>query len=166
VLAEETLGEGFEVFARFGEGEGVGWFGPVEFVAGGLGGDPDLSNGSVGSDDEFAGAVLENDVHDTVVVFELEGTVVVLGRDEGLLEGFEGTVRFAAEGCFVDHVVSLAGLFGCMTDGSEIARNWIVKAWSGRLHSSDEDERNKPPRGGLSGRTSSSDAENGHDVIR
>jgi hypothetical protein len=118
VLAEQTLSERFEVFAGFGECEGVGWFGPVKLVAGGLGRDPDLANGSVGSDDELAGAVLEDDVHDTVVVFELEGAVVVLGGDEGLLEGFEGTVGFAAEGCFVDHVVSLACLSARTTDGS------------------------------------------------
>ena len=84
-------------------------FGPLEFVAGGLGGDPDLADGGVGGDDEFAGAVLEDDVHDAVVVFELEGAGVVLGGDEGLLEGFEGVVGFAAEGGFVDHGSSLAG---------------------------------------------------------
>ena len=103
VFAEEALGEGFEVFAGFGEGEGVGGFGPVEFEAGGLGGDPDLADRSVGGDDEFGGAVFEDDVHDAVVVFELEGAVVVFGCDEGLLEGFEGAVGFAAEGGFVDH---------------------------------------------------------------
>jgi hypothetical protein len=119
VFAKETLGEGLEVFASFGESESVGCVGPVEFVAGGLGRDPDLTNGGVGSDNELAGAVLEDDVHDTVVVFELEGAVVVLGRDEGLLESFEGTVGFAAEGCFVDHVVSLAGLFRYTADGTE-----------------------------------------------
>ena len=29
MFAEEALGEGFEVFAGFGEGEGVGGVGPV-----------------------------------------------------------------------------------------------------------------------------------------
>ena len=33
-----------------------------------------------------------------------------LGGDEGLLEGLEGVVGFAAEGGFVDHRVSVAGL--------------------------------------------------------
>ena len=103
----------FEVFAGFGEGEGAGGFGPVEFEAGGLGGDPDLADGSVGGNDEFGGAVFEDDVHDAVVVFELEGAVVVFGDDEGLLEGFEGAVGFAAEGGFVDHEFSLAGVEGC-----------------------------------------------------
>src|SRR5271163_3682006 len=78
VLAEQALGEGFEIFSGLGECEGVGGFGPLEFVAGGLSGDPDLTDRSVGGDDELAGAVLEDDVHDAVVVFELEACVVVL----------------------------------------------------------------------------------------
>src|SRR5580704_12865775 len=81
VVAEKALGERLEVFTGFGEGEGVGCLGPVEFEAGGLGGDPDLADGGVGGDDEFGGAVFEDDVHDAVVVFELEGAVVVLGCD-------------------------------------------------------------------------------------
>jgi hypothetical protein len=108
VFAEEALGEGFEVFSGFAEGEGAGGFGPVEFEAGGLGGDPYLANGCVGGDDELAGTVFKDDVHDAVVVFELESACVVFGGDEGLLEGFEGFVGFAAEGGFVDHEVSLA----------------------------------------------------------
>jgi hypothetical protein len=109
VLAEQALDEDLEVFAGFAESKGVDGFGPVELEAGGLGGDPDLANGGVGRDDELAGAVFEDDVHDAVVVFELEGAVVVLGGDEGLLERLEGYVGFAAEGGFVDHVTSLAG---------------------------------------------------------
>jgi len=107
VFAEESLGEGFESFGGLGEGEGFGDFIPVELVAGGLGGDPDLADGSVGRDDEFAGAVLEDDVHDTVVVFEFEVSGVVAGSDEGLLEALEGGVGDAAEGGFVDHACSL-----------------------------------------------------------
>ena len=80
VFAEEALGEGLEVFAGFGESEGVGGVGPFEFEAGGLGGDPDLADGRVGGDDELAGAVLEDDVHDAVVVLELEGAGVVSRR--------------------------------------------------------------------------------------
>jgi hypothetical protein len=72
-----------------------------------LGGDPDLADGGVGCHDEFAGAILEDDVHDAVVVFVLEGPVALFGFDERLLEGFEGTVGFAAEGGFVDHKVSV-----------------------------------------------------------
>jgi hypothetical protein len=109
VFTEEALGEGLEVFTGLGEGEGVGGLGPVELVAGGLSGDPDLADGGVGSDDEFGRAVFEDDVHDAVVVFELKGAVVVFGCDEGLLEGFEGAVGFAAEGGFVDHMFSLSG---------------------------------------------------------
>lgn len=111
VLAEQALGEGFEVFSGLRECEGVGGFSPLQFVAGGLSGDPNLTDWSVGGDDELAGAVLEDDVHDAVVVFEFEACVVVLGGDERLLEGLEGFVGHAAEGGFVDHVVSLPGIF-------------------------------------------------------
>jgi hypothetical protein len=126
VLAEEALSKGFEVFSGFGEGEGAGGFGPVELVAGGLRGDPDLTDGGVGSDDELAGAVLEDDVHDAVVVFELEARIVVLGRDEGLLEGFEGFVGFAAEGGFVDHEVSLPGVLFLAGFGDCLRRDGAV----------------------------------------
>ena len=37
VFSEQTLGEGFEVFASFGEGEGLGGVGPLELEAGGDG---------------------------------------------------------------------------------------------------------------------------------
>ncbi len=87
----------------------MGGVGPLEFEAGGLGGDPDLADRGVGGDDELAGAILEDDVHDAVVVLELEGAGVVLGGDEGLFEGFEGVVGLAAEGGFVDHRDSVAG---------------------------------------------------------
>jgi hypothetical protein len=107
VLAEEALSEGFEVFAGFGEGKGASAFGEFEFEAGGLGGDPDLADRGVGGDDKFTAAILEDDVHDAVVVLELERAGVVFGGDEGLLERFEGQVGFAAEGGFVDHGFSL-----------------------------------------------------------
>ena len=109
MLAKQALDEGLEIFAGLGKGEGAGGFGPVELIAGGEGGDPDLADGSVGRDDELAGAVPEDDVHDAVVVLELEGTVgIVFGGDEGLLEGFEGVVGVAAEGGFVEHEVSVS----------------------------------------------------------
>jgi hypothetical protein len=107
LFAKKALDEGLEVFAGFGKREGLRGVGPFQLIAGSLGGDPDLADGGVGRDDEFAGAILEDDVHDAVVVFILEGAVALLGSDERLLEGFEGTVGFAAEGCFVDHEVSV-----------------------------------------------------------
>jgi hypothetical protein len=112
LLLEEPLDERLEGFSGFGEGEGLRRFGPVELVTGGLGGDPDLADGGIGGDDELAGPIFEEDVHDAVVVFELEGAQVVAGGDEGLFEGFEGEVGHAAEGSFVDHGTSLAGLGG------------------------------------------------------
>ena len=73
MFAEEALGEGFEVFACLREDECMGGFGPIELEAGGLSGYPDLADGGVGCDDEFGRTVFEDDIHDAVVVFELEG---------------------------------------------------------------------------------------------
>ena len=130
VFAEEALDKGLEALAGLGKSEGAGGLGPVEFEARGLSGDPNLADRSVGGDDELAGAILEDDVHDTVVVFELEGAIVVLGRDEGLLQGFKGTVGFAAEGSFVDHVVSLAALSG---KGRSVVRHDFAASVSTRI---------------------------------
>jgi len=110
LFAEKALDEGLEFFSGLGKREGLRRVGPVELVAGGLGRDPDLADGRVGGDDELAGAIFKDDVHDAVIVFVLEGSVALLSGDERLLEGFEGTVGFAAEGCFVDHVVSVRDL--------------------------------------------------------
>ena len=71
-----------------------------------------MTDGGVWRDDELAGAVLKDNVHDAVVVFELKDARVIFGGDEGLLEGFECCVGFAAEGGFVNHGSSLAG-WGC-----------------------------------------------------
>jgi hypothetical protein len=108
VFAQEALGEGLQVFSGFGEDEGTRSLGPLKLEAGGGGGDPELADGSIWREDEFAGAVFEDDVEDAVVLFGFEGFGVLFGDDEGLLEGFEGAVGFAAERCFVEHSFSLA----------------------------------------------------------
>jgi hypothetical protein len=115
MLLQEPLREGLQVFAGPGKDEGVGGLGPFKFEAGGLGGDPDLPDGCVWRQDKLAGSVLEDDVHDAIVVFELEGGFVGLlfGCDERLLQGFEREVGLAAEGGFVDHEASLAGSWEC-----------------------------------------------------
>jgi hypothetical protein len=118
LFAEETFDEGFEIFAGLGEGEGAGGFGPVELVTSGLSGDPYLPDGGIRCDNEFTGTVFEDDVHDTVVVFELEGAIVVLCGDERLFEGFEGVVGLAAEGGFVDHGLSVTARIGDWGIGS------------------------------------------------
>ena len=101
VFAEKALDEGAQVFAGFRENEAVGASGPVEFEAGGLGGDPDLANGCVGGEDEFSGSVLEEDVEDAMLLLGFKAAGF-FGSDEGLLEGGQGGVGFAAEGGFVD----------------------------------------------------------------
>ncbi len=101
MFAEEPLGESDEGFAGFREDEAAALLGPIQFEAGGLGGDPDLPDGRIGSEDEFAGAVFEEDIEDAVLLFGLEATCL-FGGDEGLLEIGEGLVGFAAEGGFVD----------------------------------------------------------------
>ena len=91
-FAEEALGEGLQGFASLREDEGGGGLGPVELEAGGLGRDPDLTDGGVRGEDELGGALVKEDVEDAVVVFGLEAAFF-LGVDEGLLEGFRGRGR-------------------------------------------------------------------------
>jgi len=81
VLLEETLYELEEVLAGFGENEAVARVGPVEFEAGGLGGDPYLAYRRIGCEDEFTGAVFEEDVEDAVLLFRLEASCL-FGDDE------------------------------------------------------------------------------------
>ena len=64
-------------------------------------GDPDLANGCVGGEDEFSGSVLEEDVEDAMLLLGFKAAGF-FGSDEGLLEGGQGGVGFAAEGGFVD----------------------------------------------------------------
>ena len=85
LLAEESLGEGAEVFAGSGEGEGMGGVVPLEFEGGGQGGDPDLSNGGVRGEDEFGAAVIEEHVEDAVLFLGLEASNCFFGTEEGLL---------------------------------------------------------------------------------
>ena len=101
MLAEEALDERSEDFAGFGQNKGLVGFGPVELEAGGLGGDPDLSNGCVGCEDELSWTIFEEDIEYAILLFGLEAAVF-LDEDQGLLEGGEGLVGFATEGGFVD----------------------------------------------------------------
>jgi hypothetical protein len=105
LLAEEALGEGAEVFAGFGQGEGLGRLIPLELEGGGERGDPDLADWGVGGEDELGGAVLKEDVENAVFLLGLKAAVF-FGVDEGLLEGVEGFVGLAAESGFVDHAWS------------------------------------------------------------
>ena len=109
MLTQEALEEWDQRFAGLRQDKVASGFGPVELVAGGLGGDPDLADWSVGRDDELAGAILEDDVHNAVIVFEFEVAGVVFGGNEGLLERFECGVGFASEAGFVEHRSSVTG---------------------------------------------------------
>jgi len=76
-------------------GQTLGSVRPLQFEAGSLRGNPYLADGRVWRNHELAGTVLKNNIHDAVVVFELEAAGAVLGSDDGLLQGFEGIVGFA-----------------------------------------------------------------------
>jgi hypothetical protein len=99
---EEPLHEDGEILAGFGEDEGVLGVAPLQFEAGGEGGDPNLADGSVGSYDEFAGWVIEDDVKDAILFFGLEDAVFFGGK-ERLLESFQSLVRVGAKLCFFQH---------------------------------------------------------------
>jgi hypothetical protein len=63
----------------------MGSVAPLEFEGGGLGRDPDLSNGGVRGEDEFGAAVIEEDVEDAVLFLGLEAPNCFFGMEEGLL---------------------------------------------------------------------------------
>jgi hypothetical protein len=107
MLAKQALSQRNESLARLWKNERCSGVRPIQFEAGCLSRDPNLTDRCVRSDDELAGSVLEQDVHDAVIVFELEAARVIFGLDERLLEGFECVVGFAAEGGFVKHGFSV-----------------------------------------------------------
>lgn len=102
LLLDEALDEGLERRSVFGQEKVVGFAGPVQFEAGGEGGDPNLADGRVGSDDEFGPGVFKEDVEDAVLLFDIE-SAVLFGNEEGLFEGFESAVRVIAKLSFIEH---------------------------------------------------------------
>lgn len=93
MLADEAIDEGGKGFTGAGQNELLELGIPVEFEAGGEGGDPDLAYWRVGRDDEAGGGVLEEDVKHAALFLDFEtGLLAFLTCDEAPLE--------VAEGCF------------------------------------------------------------------
>src|ERR1035441_4084075 len=121
-FAQQALGEREQGLAGLGQDKRLGSLRPLQFEAGSLRGNPYLADGRVWRNHELAGAVLKDDVHDAVVVFELEAARPVFGGDDGLLQGFEGVVGFAAEAGFVKHGSSVVADAARRVDGTPAAR--------------------------------------------
>ena len=107
MFSKQSLGQRNEGFACFGQDESLRGFGPFELEAGRQRRDPYLPDWRVRRDHELAGTILEKDVHDTVVVFELESRGFVLRDNQRVLQGFEGAIGLAAELGFVKDIRSL-----------------------------------------------------------
>ena len=104
VRFDEAMYERAEGFAGLCQDEAVGC--QVKFEAGVARRDPDLLDGSVGRDYEFAGRLLKNDVERAGVGLDLK-TACVLGSVELLGEFFNGGVCFFAKLNFIDHAASV-----------------------------------------------------------
>lgn len=102
LLLDEVFDEGDERGTVPGEDEVAGFFGPVELVAGGEGGDPDLADGGVGGDNELCAGFLKEDVDGSGLFFGLEAASF-FGFEEGFHEGLKGAVGVCAESGFVEH---------------------------------------------------------------
>jgi hypothetical protein len=102
MLVNEPHHKRLDRLACFLEDELCSGFIPIELEGSGQGRDPDLANGSVRRDHEFARGILENDIEDTVVLLNLETTLRFLG-DERLFQGFDGVVRMAAKLFLIQH---------------------------------------------------------------
>lgn len=106
VLLDEPLRERLQVFAGARQDEGLSFVGPAELEAGGQGRNPDLADGSVGSEDKFGRWCIEEDVQNAILLFGFKVALFFCG-DQAFLQGFEGRIGFAAEGEFVKHKDSL-----------------------------------------------------------
>jgi hypothetical protein len=103
---DEAIDEGRELFAGAGKDEALARV-PVEFEAGGEGGDPDLADRRVRRDNELGGRVVEYDVQDAVLLFDFEAAVL-FGIDQALLERFDGVIGVPAKSEFIQHQSSVA----------------------------------------------------------
>ena len=106
MLCDQARDEWFEGLAGFRKYEGLRGLVPVELEAGGESGNPDLPDGSVGSENKFGGGLLKADVEDTVLFFHLK-VGIGLGEDEGFFQGFQSAVRVAPKADFVKHGASV-----------------------------------------------------------
>ena len=109
MLFDEPVDEGIELLARTRENESSRGRVPIELEAGGQGGDPDLADRGVRSDDEFALRLLEEHIEHSVLFLDLKsGVSLFFSRDEVLLEGFERGFGHLAEFQFIHHGTSVA----------------------------------------------------------
>lgn len=102
LLLDQALDEGLKRHTIPGQDKVAGFVGPVEFEAGGEGGDPDLADRGVGRDDEFCAGFFKEDVEHAILFFDFE-SAVLFGSQKGLFQGFERPVGMIAESSFVEH---------------------------------------------------------------
>ena len=72
MLADEAIDEGGKGFTGAGQNELLELGIPVEFEAGGEGGDPDLAYWRVGRDDEAGRGILEEDIQHAALFLDFE----------------------------------------------------------------------------------------------
>ena len=79
---------------------------PIQLEAGRERGNPNLPDGSVGSENKFRGWLLKADDEDTVLFFHLK-VGVGLCEDQGFFQGFQCAVRVAPKDDLVKHGASV-----------------------------------------------------------
>jgi hypothetical protein len=105
----EAIYKGNELFSAARENEGRSRGIPIELEASGQCRDPELADGSIGSDHELARGGLKQDIQDAVLLLDFKaGVFFLFPLNEMPLEGVEGGLGQAAELLFIDHGPSVA----------------------------------------------------------
>lgn len=107
MLGDQAGNERLEGFAGFWKYETLSGLFPVELEAGRESGNPNLPDGSVGSENKFGGWLLKTDVEDTVLFFHLK-VGIRFRKDERFFQGFQSVIRVAPKGDFVKHGASVS----------------------------------------------------------
>ena len=107
MLGNQAGDERLEGLAGFRKYEGLRGVVPVELEAGGESGNPNLPDGSVGSENKFGGRLFKADVEDTILFFHLK-VGIGLGEDQCFFQGFQSAIRVAPKGDFVKHGASVS----------------------------------------------------------
>jgi hypothetical protein len=113
MIAEQTFDQRKKCLSCLRKNERVGFLGPLQLETGCLSRDPDLTHRRVRRNDELARPIFKKDIHHAVIVLELEAGRFVFSGDQGLLENFQGFVRFTTKSGFIQHVfecISFGGL--------------------------------------------------------
>jgi hypothetical protein len=84
MFGDQTCNQRFEGFAGFWKDERLRGLIPVELKAGRESGNPNLTDGSIGSENKLGGWLLKADVEDAVLFFHLK-IGIGLSENEGLL---------------------------------------------------------------------------------